>query len=241
MRLLGTLHTISQTSLLESSLLLEALALCLLLITLGRARIEHHRIGTHKDRIALLKVVADCRRIEGQHRIALLLPILATIAESNHFVLLVVELNIMTKKTISPITVVIEAIAPHLLILGQDVAILGNHIDLSILLVASSVGIEILTLVVPDIGMCKELSSVGIDMVYHRVAHHLILVIGHLHLVDTDNLVLVGIEVTPIRLEDIITLSHHTSVREDTDALERIKFKFIGIEGHITIHNLHQL
>jgi len=57
-------------------------------------RKQEHRIGAHEKRIALREIVAHDRRAAREERVSRLLPVFAVIAEGEHLVLRIVDLNV---------------------------------------------------------------------------------------------------------------------------------------------------
>lgn len=102
-------------------------------------REEEHRIGAHEERIALRKVVTHHGRTPREDRIARLFPILAVVAESQHLVFGVVQLEVVPQNHMVLGAVKIEAVAPYLL--GQDVAVARDDIERVELVVSPPVGV----------------------------------------------------------------------------------------------------
>ena len=103
--------------------------------------VDIHRIRAHKECVALRSIVAYKRRIACYEDIARLLPILAPIAKEKQLLRSIVNLDIAFEKHIVAIAIVIERVAEHLLLLGQNVAVASKFVELSALIERSSVGI----------------------------------------------------------------------------------------------------
>ena len=228
------------------SLLQRVFAHLLYLLTDRIVSIDPHRIRAHIDRIALRCVVAYERRILRNKDIARLLPILAPITKYEHLLRAVINLDIAFQNYIVAITIVVERVAQQLLVFGEDITIFGEFVELLTLVERATVGIEVVLLLraialIPDVGAGKELSKVGFGIIDHRIARHLVLVITHLHTLHTDNLVIIGINITPIRFEHIIATYKHTTTRVAANACLGIEREVVGEECSIAIHHLYNL
>ena len=210
---------------------------------LGRLvdREEKHRIGTHEERIALREVVAHHRRIACQQRIARLLPIFAVIAEGQHLVLRVVDLHVPPQDHVVARTVEVDAVAPHLLLFGQHVAVAGDQIERVELLVGPAVGIEVVAVAVPDIRAFVEKSVVGGHVIDHRVAPEFVLVVAHLHPLHGHQLLRIGIVVAADRLEQILAVREHAAPVEPPHVGLRIEPEIVGVERGVAVDDLHDV
>ena len=98
------------------------------LLLVGEDGQQVHRVGPHKDRVALRGIVADCRGVSREDGIARIGPILGIIAKGEHLILEVVHLDIIAGNDVLVGSIILERIAPHLLLGREDIAITGNHI-----------------------------------------------------------------------------------------------------------------
>ncbi len=113
--------------------------------------------------------------------------------------------------------VVMEAVTPDLLFFGQNIAVARHDVERIGLVVGTPVGIEIVAVLVPDVGVLEEKGIVGGHVVDHRIAFEFVLVVAHFHAVDGDQLLRIGIVVTPDRFEQVLAVQHHAAVVELAD------------------------
>ena len=151
-------------------------------------REEVHRIGAHEKRVALRKVVTHHRGPAREERISRLLPVLAVVAEGDHLVFGVVQLQITPQDHMVLGAVVMEAVAPDLLLFGQDIAVARHDVERIGLVVGTAVGIEVVAVLVPDVGAVEEKGVVGSHVVNHRIALEFVFVVAHFDAVDGDQL-----------------------------------------------------
>ena len=204
-------------------------------------RIEPDRIRAHEERIALRAVVADDRRVAREQRIARLLPVLAVVAEDQRLVLRVVDLDVAAQDDVVAHAVEVDAVAPHLLLVGQHIAVARHHIERVGLVVLAPVGIEVVAVAVPDVRPLEEIGVVGRHVVDHRVAREFILLVAHLHLVDGHQLLRVGIVVSAHRLEQVVAVDQHAAVVEEADVRLRVEEERVGVERGVAVDDLHQV
>ena len=204
-------------------------------------REEVHRIGPHEERVALRTVVTYGRGTVGEQRIARLLPILAVLAEGQHLVLRIVELDVAAQDDVVAHAVEIDAVAPHLLLVGEQVAVARHDIERIGLLIGPAVGVEVVAVAVPDIGPVVEESVVGGHVVDHRVARKFVLVVTHLDPLDRNQLLRVGIVVAAHRFEQVVAVGQHAPAAELTDVLLRVEEEFVGIERRVAVDHLHDV
>ncbi len=136
--------------------------------------------------------------------------------------------------------VIVEAVAPQLLLFGHHIPVASQHVKLARLFVTSPVGINVIAAFVPDVGSLEEMSLVGIRIVHHRIALEFVLVVAHLDTIHTDNLVRISIIVAPVGFEVILAVGQHTASAESTDIVQRIEPEIVSIERRIPIDDLHQ-
>ena len=82
----------------------------------------------------------------------------------------VVDLDIPEQKSMPGLPVIVEAVAPQLLLFGHHIPVASQHVKLARLFVTSPVGINVIAAFVPDVGSLEEMSLVGIRIVHHRIA-----------------------------------------------------------------------
>lgn len=152
----------------------------------------------------------------------------------------VVDLDIPEQKSMPGLPVIVEAVAPQLLLFGHHIPVASQHVKLARLFVTSPVGINVIAAFVPDVGSLEEMSLVGIRIVHHRIALEFVLVVAHLDTIHTDNLVRIGIIVAPVGFEVILAVGQHTASAESTDIVQRIEPEIVSIERRIPIDDLHQ-
>ena len=157
-------------------------------------------------------------------------------------------MDITAELHVVAIAIVVERIAQQLLLLGEDISVLSECVELSALIERAPVGVEVvlailgfLLILVPNICTSEELSVVGLGVVNHRVTHHLVVVVTHLHLVYADNLVLIREDVATVRLDHIIATCEHTTARVATDIGLGIEDEVVGQKRSIAIHHLDNL
>ena len=102
------------------------------------------------------------------------------VAEGDHLVFGVVQLQITPQDHMVLGAVVMEAVAPDLLLFGQDIAVARHDVERIGLVVGTAVGIEVVAVLVPDVGILEEKSVVGGHVVDHRVALEFVFVVTHL-------------------------------------------------------------
>ena len=105
--------------------------------------------------------------------------------------------------------VVVDRIAPHLLLLGEDIAVFSDGIQFAALVVAAAVGIEVVALRIPDIRMAEIVGVIGRQVVDHRIAREVVLLAADLHPIHADHRAVVGIVVTAVRFELVFAVGHH--------------------------------
>ena len=209
--------------------------------TLGNGvfRVEIHRIGTDEYRVALRCVVTNQHRVARQERIARLAPIFAPIAKHEHLLLRIVNLYVALQTGISAFAIVVERVAPQLLLLGKDVAVERKRVVLAIAAECSSVGIQVLVLGrFPDVGIGEELGVVGLGVVDDRIAHHFVCLVAHLHAIDTNNIFCIGVVVTILGFELIIFVDDHTAARKLADVGLCIEKEVVRVECRTLIDHL---
>ena len=136
--------------------------------------------------------------------------------------------------------VIVEAVAPQLLLFGHHIPVASQHIKLARLFVTSPVGINVIAAFVPDVGPFEEMSLVGIRIVHHRITLELVLIVTHLDTIHADDPVRIGIIVAPVGLEMILAVGQHTASAESTYIVQRIEPEIVSIERRIPIDDLHQ-
>ena len=201
-------------------------------------RKEEHRVGTHEERIALRKVVAHHRGAPREEYIARLLPILAVIAEGKHLVLRIVDLDVPPQHHVVFGSEIVDAVAPHLLFLGQHITVARDPVKRIGLVVRAPVGIEVVAVLVPDVGILEEKSVVGGHVVDHRVALEFVFVVTHLDAVYANEVFGVGIIVAAHRFEPVVPVYQYAAVGELADILLRVENKPVGIERGIAVDDL---
>ena len=137
--------------------------------------------------------------------------------------------------------VVVDRIAPHLLLLGEDIAVFSDGIQFAALVVAAAVGIEVVALRIPDIRMAEIVGVVGRQVVDHRIAREVVLLTADLHPIHTDHRAVVGIVVTAVRFELVFAVGHHAPVGEFTDVGLGVEKEFVGVERRVAVDHLHQI
>ena len=192
-------------------------------------------VAAHEERVALREVVVDQRGAPRQKGVARLLPVFAVVAEGEVLVLRIVELDVVPQDGVAMRTVVVDAVAPDLLLLGEDVAVARDGIERVGLLVAAPVGVEVVPLAVPDVGSVEEVGVVGGHVVDHRVAAQLVLVVAHLDPVDADQLLRVGVVVAALGLELILAVDEHAAAVEFAHVVERVEEEAVGIERRVAV------
>ena len=150
----------------------------------------------------------------------------------------VVNLQVMAQDDMLLGAVVVECIAPQLLLLGQQIAVAGHHITGIGLAILTSVAIEVIAIDTPDVGALEEVGTIALHVVDHRVTSQFILLIAHLDPLDTNQILRIGIVVTAVGLDEVIPIGQHTAVLEKTDVLLRVKLEMAGIERSLAIDHL---
>ena len=135
----------------------------------------------------------------------------------------------------------IDAVAPHLLLVGQHVPVAGHLVKRVGFAVSAAVGIQIVALLVPDIGVFKEKGVVGSHVVDHRVALQFVFVVAHFDPVDADQLLAVGVVVTAHRLQPAVAVDKHAAPAEFADVLLRVEKELVGVERGVLVDHLDDI
>ena len=164
------------------------------------------------------------------------------LAKGKHFILCIVNLNIMSQKRVTTLSVVVKAIAPQLLLLGKDIAVLRQAIEVIFLAIKTAVGIEILALLgVPNVCIAEEVGIIALDIIDYRVTLHLVLIIAHLYTLNADNIFSISVIVTTLRLKTAIIVYNHATTCKSTDIALCIKCKIVGVHRCRAIYNLDNI
>ena len=134
--------------------------------------------------------------------------------------------------------VVVDAVAPDLLLLGEDVTVARDGIERVGLGVVAAVGIEVIPFAVPDMGAVEEVGVVGGHVVDHRVTAQLVFVVAHLDAVDADQLLRVGIVVAALGLEQVFAVDEHAAPVELAHVVERVEEEAVGVERRVAVDHL---
>ena len=89
--------------------------------------------------------------------------------------------------------------------------------------------------------MREELCIVGLGVVDHRVAEHIVLVVAHLYLIDADNLVQLGVDIATLRLEDVVATDEHSTATIATDICLGVECEVVGPQRSIAIDHLDDI
>ena len=204
-----------------------------------RNREKEHRVGTHEDRIALHRIVAHNRRIERQQRVARMLPVLNIVAEGKYLVIEVVHLDVAARNHMLILAVVVDRVAPHLLILRQHIPLARNLIALPGLVVGALLGREIVAVGIPYLAAREETRRLARDVVYDRIALHVVVRAVHLHILHAHHIVRVGIVIPALRLDDVVVVEHHAAARITANLLPCVETEIVGIEQRVAVNDLH--
>ena len=135
-------------------------------------------------------------------------------------------------------TVVGDAVAPHLLLLREDISVAGNHIEVLRLVVVSLVGREVVAVGIPYLAVCEEAGQFGVGVVDCRVALHIVVGAVNLHILHANYVVRVGIVVASLRLHNVVILHQNSSSKVFANLVGGVEGEVIGVEQRIAIHHL---
>ena len=197
-----------------------------------------HRVSTHKYRITLRRIVADCRGVSREDGIARIGPIFGIITKGKHLVFEVVHLDIIARNDVLLSTIILKRIAPHLLLGREDIAVAGNHIQLTRLIVEAFVSREIVAIDVPNLARGEEAGELAVGVVDDRVALHIVIGTVQLDIIHTYYIVRTRVIVAAHRLDDIVVVNQNAAIGVSTDALLGVETEIIGVEHSIAIDNL---
>ena len=148
----------------------------------------------------------------------------------------------MSEQRITTLTIVVKAIAPHLLLLCEDISVFGQAVELLILAEEATIGIEVLAIFrVPDICIAEELGVVRVEVIDYRVALHLVLIVAHLYPINADNLLSISVIVATLRLQAVIIIDNHSATCKCTDIGLCVECKVVGVHRCSTIYNLDDI
>ena len=164
------------------------------------------------------------------------------VAKDEHLILCIVNLDIVLKQRITTLTVVVEAIAPQLLLIGEDISVFGQAVQILSLTEQTRIGIEVLAILrVPDVCIAEELCVVRIEVIDYRVALHLVLLVTHLDILNADNILSIGIIVASFRLQTVIVIDNYSATGKCSDACLCIECEVVGVHRCRAIDNLDNL
>ncbi len=89
--------------------------------------------------------------------------------------------------------------------------------------------------------MVEVLREVGFDVVYHRVACHLVTVVAHLHVVDRNQIVRIGIVVSSVGLQQIVLVDSVAASEELAYIVVCIEGAVVGVHRSVAVDDLYQI
>ena len=153
----------------------------------------------------------------------------------------VVDLDVAAQHEVAGGAVIVEAVAPELLFVGQHVAVARERIKLVGFFVFAPVGVEVVALLVPDVGVVEKVGVVGLQVVNDRIPLELVGFVAHFDALDAGHLPTVGIVVAAVRFEQVFAFDHHAAVPELAHVVERVEQEPAGVKRGVAIDDLHQL
>ena len=150
----------------------------------------------------------------------------------------VVDLDVAAQNRVVLRPVEVDAVAPQLLLGGEQITVARHEVEGVGLAVFAAVGIEVVAPAAPDVGPVEEIGVVGGHVVNHRIARELVLVAAHFDLVDRHQLLGVGIVIAAHRFEDVLAVGQHSAACEKPDIVLGIEPELVGIERGIAVDHL---
>ena len=200
--------------------------------------IQEHCVGTHKGGIAHLLVEGENRRAASEQGLSALVPVATQVTESHCGVLLVQNLDVTEHIHILALAIIVESVGPQLAGVGHNVGLVDKRIDLCLVVIDALVGGQDFFLCVPNVATGVETCLVGVGVVGQRVGLHLIVRVFELHLLDAHHKVLLGVEVTAIRLDGVVAVEHHTHTPILTYVVLGIELEVVGVEQGVAVAHL---
>ncbi len=96
-------------------------------------------------------------------------------------------------------------------------------------MILTPIGIEVVTIFIPNICIVEVLRMVGLHVVDHRIATHDVLFVSHLNIIDSYDTLLICIVVTPLRFENIVVILEYATIVKVADVRFSVKRKVVCV------------
>ncbi|VDR35496.1 Uncharacterised protein [Alistipes sp. cv1] len=185
-------------------------------------------------------LVAKHRWVAGQQGLFFIAPVLAVIAESHGFLLLVGNLDVVSQYRVLSGLPVHDRVGPQFLGFGHDIGAVGERIKVFLGIVAAPAGREKFVLVVPDVGRRIESRDFGVHVIRYRIGADRILRVLHFDVPYADQLAVVGVVIPFVGLHQVVFLRHGSPAVVASDVGQRVERKIIGVQRSVLVHHFDQ-